>query len=62
MINDNSAAFVVQMQIFGAAALALELDPFSWMKWAVQEMRHTWLTALTEGLVSTIVYMLRMQE
>ena len=42
--------------------LVVGLDPSSWMKWAAQEVRPTWLTALTEGLVSTIVHILRMQE
>jgi len=42
--------------------LAMELDSLFWMKWAAQEMRPTWLTALTVGLVSTTVHILRMQE
>jgi len=35
----------------GKASLGLEMDLSSWMMWPAEEMRQTWLTVLTEGLV-----------
>jgi len=44
------------------SSLILEMEPSSWMKSPAEEMRETWLTALTVGLASMTVFILRMQE
>jgi len=42
--------------------LALELDPSSWMMWTAVGVRQALMSALTEGLVSTTVITVKMQE
>ena len=44
------------------ASLVVELDLSSWMMWAAEGMRPTLLIALTGGLVTTTVVIVKMQE
>ena len=45
-----------------AVSLVMELDLSSWIMWAAQETRQTLIIALTLELVSTTVFMVKMQE
>ena len=44
------------------ASSFVELDLSSWMMWAAEGMNQTLMTVLTEELVSTIVFTMKMLE
>jgi len=62
MISLLPIGLQIHKQSLKPTHLALELDPSSWMMYTAEGVRQALMSALTEGLVSTTVITVKMQE